>query len=98
MVRLFAYTGMAFGTSAAFLEANWMWLAGPALAAVVILMWRFRCLHRGPLALLPAVTDLQGQPLPARWSCDRCGRTWPANFDHVTKPVQKFVGYDEKKA
>jgi len=81
-----------------FLAGNWLWVSVPALVALVALAWRFRCLHRGPLSLLPAVTDFTGVKLPARWYCDRCGRSWAAEFQHETKPVQKFVGYDEKKA
>jgi hypothetical protein len=81
-----------------FLGGNWLWLSAPALVVLVALAWRFRCLHRGPLSLLPAVTDFMGEKLPARWYCDRCGRSWPAQFEHETRPVQKFVGYDEKKA
>jgi hypothetical protein len=81
-----------------FLGGNVLWLSVPALIGLVALAWRFRCLHRGPLSLLPAVTDFTGEKLPARWYCDRCGRSWPAQFEHETKPIQKYIGYDEKKA
>jgi len=80
------------------LAGNWLWIGVPALVGLAALAWRFRCLHSGPLSLLPAVTEFTGEKLPARWYCDRCGRSWPAEFLHETRPVQKFVGYDEKKA
>jgi hypothetical protein len=102
MRRLFVLLGAASATGAVFFggqSGQWMiWLAVPATLGLVALAWRYRCLHRGPLSLLPAVTDFTGHRLPARWFCDRCGQAWPALFDHETKPVQKFVGYDEKKA
>jgi hypothetical protein len=57
------------------------WEAALGLAVVGALAWQFaRCPHEGPLALLPPTVDLQGRPLPARWHCDQCGRTWPAAF------------------
>jgi hypothetical protein len=65
---------------------------------VCAVAWNFRCAHRGPLALLPPVTDMNGDRLPSRWFCDRCGRTWTAEFKHDSKPVPKFVGFDEKMA
>jgi len=99
MRRLFVVLGAASATGAVFFGGRWLiWLAVPAVVGLVALAWRYRCLHRGPLSLLPAVTDFTGQRLPARWFCDRCGQSWAAQFDHETKPVQKFVGYDEGKA
>jgi hypothetical protein len=56
------------------------------------------CSHPGPLGLLPATTDLGGQPLPPRWFCDQCGKTWAANFEKEHKPIPRFTGYDESKA
>src|SRR5438105_3635070 len=63
------------------------------------LAWRLSvCPHDGPLALLPATTDLDGAPLPPRWYCDSCGKAWAANFEKEHTPVRKFTGYDESKA
>jgi hypothetical protein len=67
--------------------------------AVAALAWRLSvCSHDGPLALLPATTDLNGTHLPPRWYCDSCGATWAANFEKEHTPVRKFTGYDESKA
>ena len=75
------------------------WGALIAVAIVGPLAWRLsQCPHSGPLALLPATTDLQGAPLPPRWYCDSCGRSWTANFERAQTPVQRFTGHDESKA
>jgi hypothetical protein len=75
------------------------WALILGIAAVGALAWRLSvCPHDGPLALLPATTDIEGTPLPPRWFCDACGRTWAANFDKAQTPVAKFTGYDESKA
>jgi hypothetical protein len=75
------------------------WAAVVAAVVVGPLAWRFsECSHSGQLALLPATTDLEGRPLPPRWHCDRCGKTWTANFEKEQSPVQRFTGYDESKA
>ena len=60
--------------------------------------WSMRCHHYGPLGLLPSVTDESGQRVPPRWYCDKCGKEWPANFEHAHPPVMRFEGYDESKA
>lgn len=76
----------------------WEGLVAVVVAAGVM-AWRVSlCPHAGPLALLPATTDLDGSPLPVRWYCDDCGRAWAANFDKDSTPVKKFTGYDESKA
>ena len=98
MWRFFAIVGAACTAGAAVFGVPWPYLTAPAAICMVAIAWRFRCAHRGPLALLPPVTDTNGDRLPARWFCDRCGRTWTAEFEHDRKPVPKFVGFDEKKA
>lgn len=75
------------------------WAVVLGLAAVGALAWRLSiCPHAGPLSLLPATTTIAGDPLPARWYCDACGRTWPARFDRPQTPKQIFTGHDESKA
>jgi hypothetical protein len=74
---------------------------GLALGLVVVgaVAWRLSvCSHDGPLALLPATTDIDGAPLPPRWFCDACGKAWAANFEKEHTPVMRFTGYDESKA
>ena len=56
-----------------------------------------RCRHASP-ALLPPTTALDGSRVAARWCCHECGKTWPAAFEHDTRPIQKYSGYDESKA
>ena len=75
------------------------WALVLGLAAVGALAWRLSaCSHDGPLALLPATTEIDGAPLPPRWFCDACGKAWVANFEKEHTPVRKFTGYDESKA
>jgi len=75
------------------------WGLAAGLAVMAIIAWRLSaCSHPGRLGLLPATTDLDGTPLPARWYCDRCGRTWAAHFEKEHAPVYRFSGYDESKA
>src|SRR5438105_2127462 len=75
------------------------WGLTAGLLIVAGIAWRLSiCPHDGPLALLPATTDLEGAALPPRWYCDACGRTWAANFEKEHTPVRKFTGYDESKA
>jgi hypothetical protein len=57
-----------------------------------------RCRHPGRLGLLPPVSGPDGSRVPARWYCDRCGRSWPAGIAHGPAPLQRFSGYDEAKA
>jgi hypothetical protein len=75
------------------------WAFAVGLVVIGALAWRLSvCPHDGPLALLPATTDLNGSHLPARWYCDACGAAWAANFEKEHTPVRKFTGYDESKA
>ena len=73
-------------------------LAGLGIVAVSGVCVALRCSHAGPLGLWPATVSDTGEPVPARWFCDRCGKSWEAGFDHGRPPVQKFTGYDESKA
>jgi hypothetical protein len=75
------------------------WLGVPAVAGVAIVTVLLKtCRHPGPLALLPPTTDFTGAKQPARWYCDRCGKTWEAVFERAQTPVQRFTGYDAAKA
>jgi hypothetical protein len=68
-------------------------------SAVAALAWKMsQCRHPGPLGLLPPVVDDHGVRQPARWYCDRCGKTIDAAFDRDRTPVPRFVGYDQTKA
>lgn len=76
-----------------------LWGVVLSVAAVGALMWQFaRCRHSGPLGLLPPVHDETGALVPARWYCDRCGKSWPAVFEREQQPITRFAGYDESKA
>lgn len=75
------------------------WLAAIALAGSIAAgLWALRCNHPHGLALLPATTDLEGRPVPARWACHTCGAQWPAHFGvRPQTPVQRFSGDDQAK-
>lgn len=69
------------------------------LAAAAAVVWRvWQCHHPGPLGLLPPTFESDGTRVPARWFCDACGASWPANFERDQQPVRKFEGFDEAKA
>ena len=73
--------------------------AACAIAGVAALVAAFsRCRHPGPLGLLPPVTGDNGVRLPARWFCEKCGRTWPAQDLTGSTPVARYEGYDQAKA
>jgi hypothetical protein len=87
---------VSVGAMAAF---GGLWpLAGLGVVALSGACVALRCSHAGPLGLWPATVSDTGEPVPARWFCDRCGKSWAADFDHGRPPVQKFTGYDESKA
>jgi hypothetical protein len=65
---------------------------------LAVLSWLGRCRHPGRPGLLPPRTAADGTRIPARWFCDRCGESWPANLEHERQPILKFAGYDESKA
>jgi hypothetical protein len=76
-----------------------VWLGVGSLAVVSgAVYWFGRCSHPGPLALLPATQDMEGNMLTPRWYCDGCGLEWPAHFEKDATPIQRFSGYDESKA
>ena len=79
-------------------SGNIGWGVVVLLGAVALAVPAFRCFHPGPLGLLPPVTLKDGTRTPARWFCDRCGTSWPANFDREHRPIPRFEGYDESKA
>jgi hypothetical protein len=88
---------IAVAALAALTSGTWTTLFAAAVGAAGV--WQFgRCHHPGPLGLLPPSTDDAGQPVPARWFCDACGKSWPAAFDHGQPPVRRFDGYDPSKA
>src|SRR5690606_16984501 len=64
-------------------------------AAVAFFTWCARCRHAGALGLLPPVTGADGVKQPARWYCDSCGRSWPAELEHDRRPIVRYSGYDE---
>jgi hypothetical protein len=98
--RIVACSALAIALFVGLMTPTLPWWAAVVGAAILgPLVWRLsQCPHPGPLALLPATTDLHGVPLPPRWYCDRCERNWPANFEKVQTPVQRFSGHDESKA
>jgi hypothetical protein len=69
------------------------------LAGFAVVVAAFsRCRHPGPLGLLPPVMGDDGERRPARWFCEACGRTWPAQDHRGAAPVARFEGYDQAKA
>ena len=102
MRRLIAWSTPAIGLLVGrYLEAHgWPHWFGLALAccALPLAYSISQCPHAGPISLLPATTDLNGDHLPARWCCHDCGKDWPANIDRPQTPIPRFTGYDEAKA
>jgi hypothetical protein len=94
-----------FGVAAAAATGLALAAVGPAVlggtlaaaAGVGALGWLGRCRHGGKLGLLPPTAAADGNRLPARWYCDLCGRSWPAGFEHDSKPIVRFAGYDPTK-
>lgn len=75
-----------------------IWLVLPGSAFAALGLWRVaRCHHPRPLGLLPPTVDEQGVRQSAQWFCAACGETWPAVFEHVNPPRQRFEGYDPLK-
>jgi hypothetical protein len=100
MRRIFACSALVVALAGGLRIPGLPWW-GLTLGVLVVgaIAWRLSvCPHDGPLALLPATTDLNGAPLPTRWYCDSCGQTWVANFEKEHTPVPRFTGYDESKA
>lgn len=71
--------------------------AAAAGGVVTFFYWLGRCHHRGPLGLLPPTTGDDGVRRPARWYCDTCGRSWPANLEPDRTPIVRFSGFDQSK-
>jgi hypothetical protein len=44
------------------------------------------------------VTNADGTRSAAHWYCDRCGKSWAAEFEHTPRLIQRFDGYDASKA
>jgi hypothetical protein len=74
------------------------WVTFLTAAAIAVAGWRLvPCRHPGPLGLLPPRHDGDAE-VPARWFCDKCGRSWPAQFERDHHPIYRFAGYDPNKA
>ena len=57
------------------------WLLLATLIASLVIMWRMmRCPHPAPHAFLPPSVDRSGRMRPARWICESCGDSWPAEL------------------
>lgn len=86
------------GVTALFFQPAW--LVTVAIGGVVAAgsWWLGRCHHPRPLGLLPPTTDEQGNRVPARWFCEKCGSQFAATFEHCHAPIQRFAGFDGSKA
>jgi hypothetical protein len=73
----------------------WLVIGGLAMSGLARLVGR--CGHPHP-ALQPSTVDRAGALTPAHWYCDDCGRRWPASFEQVSRPIQRFTGFDPSKA
>jgi len=68
-----------------------------AVATASVAVLAGRCRHPYP-ALQPSTVDFRGERTPVHWYCADCDRRWPAHFEHDTRPVQRFTGFDPSKA
>jgi hypothetical protein len=94
----FVWAAVALAGAALALTVPMVFLATMATSAGgAVLYWFGRCHHGDRLGLLPPTAGADGARLPARWYCDRCGRSWPAGLDHDRSPVVRFSGYDQSK-
>jgi hypothetical protein len=96
LTRVVVWGTLACGTLV--IVAMWPPVALGGIAAGLVIWQLSRCRHTPPLALLPPTLDEHGERQPARWYCDRCGKTWTAVFEHDRVPIQRFTGYDQTKA
>jgi hypothetical protein len=95
---LIGWGAVAGAAAALALSAPLVFAAALATAAAgAALYWFGRCRHGDRLGLLPPTLASDGSRAPARWYCDRCGRSWPAGLDHDRSPVVRFSGYDQSK-
>jgi hypothetical protein len=97
LVVLLGLIGVGAAAVAASFTGSWPFVLAAVVGGVGV-FWLGQCRHPGPLGLLPPTTEADGSAVPARWYCDSCGKTWPAEFDHGHPPVRKFDGYDPTKA
>ena len=72
-------------------------IAALAAGALILVIMTRRCAHRHP-TLLPPVKGAGPDRDHARWYCDRCGVTWDATLEPVSRPRVIYNGYDESKA
>jgi hypothetical protein len=72
-------------------------VAALAAGALMLVLMTRRCAHRHA-TLLPPVKGAGPDRDHARWYCDRCGATWDASLDPVSRPRVIYNGYDESKA
>ena len=90
---------IALGSLAAMAALPFLWARiGFGLIALGAGSQFLKCRHSGPLGLLPPVEGDNGERLPARWFCDRCGKSWPAGLERDHAPIPRFTGYDPTKA
>lgn len=73
------------------------WIAVGAVMAAGFAVFAGRCRHPYP-ALQPSTVDFRGERTAVHWYCADCGHRWPAHFEHDTRPVQRFTGFDPSKA
>ncbi|HUL74129.1 MAG TPA: hypothetical protein VLT86_13565 [Vicinamibacterales bacterium] len=84
------------------------WVAGAlvGLGAFMLIWKQGGCRHPNPHYIRQGtqLNDVTGEVVvrPAQYCCYECGKTWPAEQRDpawsATGLVQKFEGYDEKKA
>lgn len=92
-----ALLGVSSG-GASVLAGQSIWIGIAAAGVIGVGFWQLTtCHHPRPLALLPPVHDGSGDK-GAHWFCAACGARWPAEFEHSSRPTQRFSGYDESKA
>ena len=72
-------------------------IAAVAAGILIVAVIARGCSHRHP-TLLPAVRGAGPDRDHARWYCDRCGATWDASLEPVSRPRVIYDGYDESKA
>ena len=99
MRRLTFGATIALGSLVAMAGVPYFWARiGFGLMALAAGSQFLKCRHSGPLGLLPPVEGPDGERLPARWFCDRCGKSWPAGLERDHAPIPRFTGYDPTKA
>ena len=60
------------------------------LVASLIVLWRvMRCPHPAPHGFLPPSVDQSGRMRPARWFCQSCGDTWPAELADERQRIRR---------